>query len=377
MATIIFKPTERCNSNCAYCDVVKKGPRQDMSAEMVDLLFSRINEYLVTHPRRHIVLTWHGGEPLLLGPEYFEMAFQLQAKRCAETKDRVTHLIQSNLTLFREEFVAPFRRLGIDQVGSSFEPIPNVRGPGKNRDSDRYNRKFFAAVSLLERHGLGWGIIYTVTRLSLPRPLDIFYFTTNLQPKRGVHFNYVNTPHRRPSELTLTPEEHADFLGAIFRAWWPRRERFPGVEPFASFVDVLLEGKPAKGCWNTGHCADTHLSVGSDGALSQCGRSLDWNIIDYGNLRDMSIDAVLQHPLRQRLRERDSVLAATACGDCRFWGLCHGLCPVDAMDEHGDFHHKSKWCAFYQIFLERYFEPITGVRYESKARTTDAHPILD
>ena len=121
MATVIFKPTDRCNSNCAYCSVLQNEHNRDMADDVLETLFRRINEYLVAHPHEHVDFTWHGGEPLLLGPAYFDRAWQLQQQYCPATKDRIKHLIQSNLTLFHEGFVEPFRRLGIEQVGSSYE----------------------------------------------------------------------------------------------------------------------------------------------------------------------------------------------------------------------------------------------------------------
>ena len=364
MATVIFKPTDRCNSNCAYCSVLQNEHNRDMADDVLETLFRRINEYLVAHPHEHVDFTWHGGEPLLLGPAYFDRAWQLQQQYCPATKGRIKHLIQSNLTLFHEGFVEPFRRLGIEQVGSSYEPIPNVRGPGPRRDSDRYNQMFLEAVARLEELGFGWGIIYTVTRLSLKRPIDIFYFTTNLNTRHVVRFNYVQFPSYVKNDLALTPEEYAEFLGTIFQVWWPARHRFPGVLPFEMFLRQVNGAKAVDGCWHSGRCADSHLGVGPQGQISNCGRSLDYRLIDYGNIRDKSFDEVFRDPLRQRARERDRVLPEADCRGCRFWSLCHGLCPLDAYEEHGDFNHRSRWCPSTKIFLEKYFEPVTGLRYQ-------------
>ena len=71
MATVIFKPTEACNSRCIYCEVVKKtrGPKR-MTFKILELFFRRVNEFLVERPQEEMEIIWHGGEPLLLGPGY-------------------------------------------------------------------------------------------------------------------------------------------------------------------------------------------------------------------------------------------------------------------------------------------------------------------
>ena len=115
MATVIFKPTEACNSRCVYCDVVRKKPRAPatMPLETLELFFRRINEYLLEQDREQMQILWHGGEPLLLGPDYFRRAIEFQNRRCPATRGRIQHTLQSNLTLFSKDFVGPLKELGL------------------------------------------------------------------------------------------------------------------------------------------------------------------------------------------------------------------------------------------------------------------------
>ncbi|MBK7174394.1 MAG: radical SAM protein [Bacteroidales bacterium] len=151
MPTIIFKPTEACNSSCIYCDVVTRKAPKTMKTDLLELIFVRMDEYLKQEINERITLIWHGGEPLLLGADYFRKAIGFQQKYCAETSDRIEHAIQSNLTLLNQEFVDIFRSMGINQIGTSFEPIANIRGPGVKRDSEWYNRKFMQGLTCWQR----------------------------------------------------------------------------------------------------------------------------------------------------------------------------------------------------------------------------------
>ena len=101
MTTVIFKPTEACNGNCAYCDVVRKDREKGarLPLETLERFFIRVNEYLAERPDERFQIIWHGGEPLLLGPDYFLKAHEFEQRHCPGTKDRISHDIQTNITL--------------------------------------------------------------------------------------------------------------------------------------------------------------------------------------------------------------------------------------------------------------------------------------
>jgi len=366
MTTVIFKPTEACNGNCAYCDVVRKDREKGerLSLETLERFFIRINEYLTERPQEQFQVIWHGGEPLLLGPDYFLKAHEFEERHCPDTKGRISHDIQTNITLLSREYIEVFRTLGIKGVSTSYDPIPDVRGLGSSIDSAAYNRRFMDALDLLEENDIRWGMIYVVTKLSLSEPLDLFYFLTNLNTTGSVKFNPIYHFKRKITKLAITPEEFVEFLGVIFPIWWERRDRFPGIRPLNSFVEAIIERNGGLECAESGRCADTHISVGPAGRFSQCGRSSDWALLDYGHIHDTSITAVFQDPQKEMYRARQDHLRNGECRGCRFWEICHGGCPLDAYADTGDWMQKTSLCPYKKGFIEKYFEPITGVRFE-------------
>jgi uncharacterized protein len=363
MATLILKPTEACNAACAYCEVDRKGWRNAkiMPADVLERMFVRIDEFLRERPDERLEVVWHGGEPLLLGPDYFAQASAFQDKHCAATRARIRHTIQTNLTLLTAEHIASLRKLGMSSVGTSYDPVAGVRLLKKGEDGAAYNRRFLEAVALLEHEGFRWGVICVVTKLSLDRPLDIFHFMTNLVPDGTVMFNPVNVDEPQHEWLKITPVEFADFLGAIFPTWWRHRARYPRVEPFRSLTgDLLSETKQNRYCTDGGRCADTHFNLGPDGRWSHCGRSADWGLLDYGTIFDRSIAEVFAAPMREQLRSRNAALADGECRDCRWWDVCHGGCPLDGHMATGSLLSKTAWCEARRGFIERYFVPISG-----------------
>lgn len=370
MATIIFKPTERCDANCIYCGVITKPNRaRDMSFDLLGLVFQRINEYLeAADPVERVTLTWHGGEPLLLGADYFYKAIELQDQYCPNTKHRINHIMQSNLTLMNPKLLAAVKALGIRSMGTSFEPEPFIRGIGYNKDgtvnSELYNKRFMRGTNVLAENGMKWGYIYVVTKKSLEDPLRLFYYLTNMRLTGGVMLNPVLCYDDMDADVAITPEEYAHFLGAIFPTWVRHKERWEEVEPFRSIYKIFTEYKPVTGCMESGDCAYHYLYIGPDGKTSHCGRAGDWDVETYGNIQDRSMVEIFNDPLRQYLQERVPHVYENECKGCRFWDICHGGCPLDArMTNNGDWYHKTYWCQTKLIFFEQYVEPTLGIRF--------------
>jgi uncharacterized protein len=362
MATVIFKTTTACNARCIYCDGTRPdaAPPARMTLELLELFFSRIDEFLKERPQETMEIIWHGGEPLLLGPEYFEHALSFQQKHCATTAGRIHHSMQSNLTLFRREFIAPLKALGISSFGSSYEIIDDIRGLGPSRDSVSYNRRFLDTICELKEEGINWGVIYVVTKPALPRAVEIFRHLANLCPWGTFSFNSVLLYGNGLEHLRISPAEYADFLGAILPEWWRRRDELSQVQPFASLVGTYLGETNILSCCDSGACARSHFGVLPDGSISHCGRSADWNLLNYGSIVDRSISQVFDDPQREVLMQRNTVLPEGECKDCHLWKICHGGCPLDAWSGSGSFLHKTEWCEAKKRFLKKYVEPVAG-----------------
>lgn len=364
MPTIIFKATEACNSNCVYCDVVHRKKPRTIPLDVLKVSFERINEYLLAHPKEEMAVIWHGGEPCMAGLKLYRTALDYTNDICRDTKDRIKFAVQSNLTMINQDFIDVFQQMGIYTFGTSYEPVPGVRGIGKERDSILYNKKFFEGVNLAEANGMTWGFIYVVTRAVLDKPLEIFYHLTNLRLTGGFNIHPVlvyDDAAQESQDSAITQEEYADFLGAIFREWWPHRNRWPEVEPFKTYLDFYTNKCTGFCCTDAPDCG-LHLYVGPDGETAQCGRAADWSILKYGNIADKSLDEIFSDKQRAQIDNRQNVLPESDCKGCEYWSMCHGGCPLDAYNKHKDFMRKSDQCASRKIFLKRYFEPITGLK---------------
>lgn len=364
MPTIIFKGTEACNSNCIYCDVVARKKPITITTELLDLSFERIDEYLRERTNENMEIVWHGGEPLLSGLSFFENVIEYQNKHCKYTSNRVKHAIQSNLTLMDYKYIKILNRLNIKIIGTSYDPHEGVRGFGRNRDSKSYLKLFFKGVNILQQYKIEWGFIYVVTKRDLNIPLDIFYLLSNLKLNGGFSFHPVLLYENRDNnDILITPIEYAEFLGEIFKVWWKNRERYPGVDPFRSLLDRYTNSPEGNiTCNDSGACAYSHIYIGPTGELSHCGRSADWNVITYGNIKGKSLIEAFQDPIREQIANRKEILPQNECRNCEYWKICNGGCPMDSWNIHKSFEHKTNWCSVNKVFLRKYFEPITKLK---------------
>jgi len=361
MITIIFKAVEKCNSNCIYCGVIKKHQNMIMEYGLLEEIFQKINDYLLKYPDENISFIWHGGEVCLLGAEYFYKAIEFLDKHCKTTQNRIIHSVQSNLTLINQEIIDALKILKVTSVGSSYEFIPHIRGFGKQRDTAEYNRKFFVGVNLLEKNGMRWGVIYVVHKRSLQNPLEVFHTLTNLNVTSSPQFNKIYIYDEDEHNLSITGKEFADFLGAIFPYWWKNRERYPQITPFSDFYNSYTCKKNRMGCELTGLCSHRWIYIGPTGKVTQCGRSGDFGILPYGEIQNQSFEDILTHPQRDELKNRVNFLRNTECKECRFWMVCHGGCPLDAILINGKINTKAPHCEWIKPFLTEYFEPVTGL----------------
>jgi len=361
-----IKVTEDCNSNCRYCYSGKS--RAGMSQEVLEALYTRINEYLFDNPEETVEILWHGGEPLLAGPSFFREALALERKHCVRTGSRIRYSIQSNLTLLTEEIVDLLGEMDIRSVGTSFDPQPGIRGPGKEIDSDQYNRSFFRGLGLLERSGLTFGINYVVTQKSLAHPLDVFYFLTNLSPAGTVFLNPVLILGGKGQDLAVSPSEHLQFLGTIFPHWWKNRGRYPGVQPFAALTERILGKKTEPGCMDFGTCnsSSRHIELTPEGEALQSGYAGELEMPRYGNIREMAIAKILQNERKEEFVRTVQELRNSSCADCRFWDLCHESLPQPTLPRDATLMFRTQWCETRIRFIEDVFEPVTGVRFEPK-----------
>ncbi|MCE5301147.1 MAG: radical SAM protein [Spirochaetia bacterium] len=370
--SIIVKVTENCNADCVYCSVEGKDRRRSfMSDETLELFTRRLADYLNADPERKATIIWHGGEPMLMGKNFYEKVLALQQTASGGVCGRIKNRMQSNIILYNDSMKDVLEKLGIEQIGTSYEYVDGLRRLGGSKSSEMYNTKFFEAARRLKRLRADLGVIYVVTSKSIDKPVETVNFLSNLSLFGNNTAFRINPIYRegeaKKSELSylfVTAEQYGHFLGRAFAHLYNRRHSFPKIAPFDSMLRKLTDPFSILTCDESGVCGRTHMGIDSEGNIYQCGRAMDAGVFKYGNLKENDFENVFDNSLKNSIDKRVSVLASGHCAKCRFFDLCHGGCPVDSINYYNDINHPTFFCESRRIFFERYFEPVTGYKIE-------------
>jgi uncharacterized protein len=175
---VLAKPTGAvCNLDCTYCFFLSKellypGSRFRMAD---DLLKTYIQQLLESQPGTEVVVGWQGGEPTLMGLDFFRrsIGYVNQFKR---PDQQVTYTVQTNGTTLNDAWCAFFKAHAF-LVGLS------VDGPREMHDAyrvDKGGRGTFDDVmrgwACLRRHGVDVNVLCTVNAANADHPLEVYRF---------------------------------------------------------------------------------------------------------------------------------------------------------------------------------------------------------
>ncbi len=345
---VIIKPTRACNGTCVYC-AATAALHDDMPLreERFGPLFEAFAPWLREDPNRKLSFIWHGGEPLMMGIDFYRKAMQEQERVFGDEVPRVGNIFQSNLTLLTEEWLPFLKRFVGSGIGTSFDVVEGVRGLNSG---EPLAERWLPAVEMCRKAGIGVGVVYVVHRESLARAKEIYYFFRNLQPNSGVRYNPLYREGRAgeadADDLGITPEEYGRFLVELATLWWEDGRR-TSIAPISEWA-TAWEGRPELLCCeSTGRCHETHLGLGPDGSAFTCGRHSDNKdeSLRLGNVFEDPLSTILAHPARTVLAERSPKLREGFCRDCSYWSLCHGGCPMMARLYYDDSLRETYFCA--------------------------------
>ena len=151
------------------------------------------------------MFSWQGGEPTLLGLDFFLRVVKLEQKH-KKPSQRIENDLQTNGTLLTEEW-CQFLKSHRFLVGLSID------GPRNLHDAYRVTAggeptfdKVFASAKLLKKHGVKFNTLTVVNRLNVKRPLNVYRFLT-----REIGSTYVQLiPCVEPKEFRTTAPQHWD-----------------------------------------------------------------------------------------------------------------------------------------------------------------------
>ena len=344
---IIAKPIGPvCNLNCRYCFYLEKeklypenvGKSGWTMGEVV--LESYIRQYIEAQDVPVISFAWQGGEPALLGLEFFRKALELQKKFAAGK--RIENAIQTNGILLDDEW-CEFLSTNSFLVGLSID------GPRELHDKYRADRsgaptfgKVCRGLQLLKKHGVEFNTLTVVQRDNSQHAREVYRFLKEI----GSGFlQFIPVVERvatgsvedglvliapysgadaRVSEWSVDPRQYGNFLCTIFDEW----VRNDVGRVYVQLFDVALEawaGMESSLCVFRPTCGQA-MVIEHNGDLYSCDHYV-YPQNRLGNLLQTPLAAMFRSPQQQLFGRAKLDALPAGCRDCAFLAACNGECP--------------------------------------------------
>ena len=329
---VFVKPSGSiCNLDCHYCYYLKK---QDLYPEgesfrMSDSVLERyITQHIAASSGSVINFSWHGGEPIILGLDYFRKIVSLQRKH-QPSNQRITNGIQTNGTLLDEDWCRFLATEGF-AVGLSLD------GPQEMHDRYRVtkgqgptHKEAIRGYRLLRHHRIPCDLLCVVHAENVLHPTEIYRFFKEINAS---YIGFLPLVEPLPdgkggvSHRTVPAEAWGHFLCTIFDEWKSQDIERVKVQIFEEAARTAF-GQEHALCIFRKTCGDIPV-VEHNGDLFSCDHFVDAQH-RLGNIRETPLVDLLESPTQRAFGQAKWDTLPRCCQTCEVLEFCHGGCPKD------------------------------------------------
>jgi uncharacterized protein len=336
-------PTLGCPARCNYCWSSEPGSPV-MSIETVN----EVVEWLKNFRADRVTFTFHGGEPLLAGVDFYRQALPLISEGLQHLKPAFA--LQSNLWLMTPELACILAEYNIP-IGTSID------GPEELNDQQRgtgYFKKTMQGYEIAKAHGVTVRFICTFTAQSVKRREDIFNFFKKNGFTMKLHPALPSLKSNQPGQWALDPAEYGELLVYLLDQYLDHL----GEIEIMNINDLCRCVFTRRGSVCTFvDCVGSTFAVGPDGNIYPCYRFIGMPDYCFGNVADRPSMEDIQRTEAWKRMHRFTEFVDTACGTCSHIRYCRGGCPYNAIVAHGgEDKGVDPNCTAYK----RIFDEITG-----------------
>jgi uncharacterized protein len=343
-----------CNLDCHYCYYLKKEllyPESRSFRMSDDLLEEYIVQQVAIAPGSEILFSWHGGEPTILGLDYFRRIVELQRKHCPTGK-HIANGIQTNGVLLTDEWC---RFLAAESFGVGL----SLDGPKALHDAYRVakdqgatHQQVMQGYRMLRRQEIPVDLLCVVHAQNVRRPLDVYHFFKEIGAQYLSVIPLVEPQPASPggvSERTVPAAAFGGFLCAIFDEW-VRQDM--GRVIVQSFEEAA---RPAYGlkhslCVFRPTCGDVPV-IEHNGDFYQCDHFVTPEH-RLGNIRESPLAELLESPEQEAFGQAKQNTLPRYCQVCDVRTMCNGGCPKDRIARTPDGEPGLNYlCAGYRRFF--------------------------
>jgi uncharacterized protein len=346
---ILAKPTgPLCNLDCKYCFYTEKEALfpKNTTFQMTDIVLETyIKKYIASQKAPEIMFAWQGGEPTLMGLDFFKKVVSLQDKYANGKK--IANTFQTNGTLLNDEW-CEFFAVNKFLVGLSLD------GPEYIHDAYRVDRggkltfnQVMKGLSLLKKHGVEFNILACVTKQASYKPLEIYNFFKE-QDIKFIQFipivereankstlelalRHATPPslHKEESQKIVTPwtverAAYGSFLIEIFDEWIQKDIGLVYIMNFEWALAAWL-GIPSPVCIFSEECGRA-VAMEYNGDVYACDHYV-YPEYQLGNITTESLENMINSQFQLAFGKKKENTLPNICKNCEVRFACHGECP--------------------------------------------------
>jgi uncharacterized protein len=382
---VLAKPIgPACNIKCDYCFYLEKHALFEKGEDMRmsdEVLAAYVSGYINSQPTPVVEFVWHGGEPTLLGLEFFRKVVEFQ--KPFRGRKEITNSLQTNGTRLTDEWCEFFKRNNFF-IGLSLD------GPREIHDryrKDHVGQSTFDAtmrgLHLLQKHGVEYNILACVSRETAYHPLEVYNFfksenikfiqftpiiervPDNETKNRGL---WLATPAKLDGEemntlvtpWTVEPKKYGDFLIAIYEEWVKKDVGEVFVMNFEWALNAWI-GNPSPVCIFARQCGRA-VAMEHNGDVYACDHYV-YPEYRLGNVLSETLGEMVNRSVASGFGPHKEETLPRYCRECEVLNACWGGCPKHrfARTPHGEpgLHYM---CAGYKKFfthIRKYLNAIT------------------
>lgn len=314
---VMIIPTLGCPSKCAYCWSSEVGSPK-MSIDTVRDIVAWLQDFRIDP----VTFTFHGGEPLLAGADFYRQALPMLSKELPQLEPNFA--LQTNLWMLTPELADVLAEHNIP-IGSSLD------GPQELNDlqrSEGYFERTMRGHKLAKEHGLQVQFICTFTSYSEQFKEDIFNFFLKNDLTLKLHPALPSLRSDGPDRWALSPERYGELLVYLLDKYLENMDRIE-VRNINDYARCVFTGRGTVCTFVD--CMENTFAVGPDGSIYPCYRFVGMPEYVMGNVRDRpSQQDLAQSPAGQRMRAFKEYVDRE-CKGCKHIRYCRGGCPYNAI----------------------------------------------
>ncbi|MCA1757119.1 MAG: anaerobic sulfatase maturase [Bacteroidales bacterium] len=315
-----------CNLRCDYCyyrDDTSSLPVTGGNVMADNLLETYIAAHLAEEEDDTVLFSWHGGEPLLAGIEFYKRVVEIQ-NRVNRDHKRIINGIQTNGTLLTDlwgrflkenSFIAGLSVDGPLQLHNLFRK--SASGTGS------FNR-VMKGWDVLKRWDIPYEILCVVNSANVKYPAEIYRFFTG---EGARHITFLPLVERIQgsvvSERSVDPVLLGRFLSEIFDIWKREHSDRVRIQIFDEAIGAFL-GQEHSLCIFRPVCGGVPV-IEFDGNYYPCDHYALPDFL-YGNILTDSLHSLLSGERQLKFGAAKAELPHY-CRECNVLEMCNGGCP--------------------------------------------------